>query len=56
MMRHNELRPYECQWPGCDAKFVTQYELKYHSNYHTKEKQLTCDWPGCEFRASKKIA
>ena len=42
---HTGIKPYECQWEGCDYRTVTEPRLKLHMRTHTKP--LNCPIAGC---------
>ncbi|XP_054159562.1 zinc finger protein 62-like [Oppia nitens] len=46
---HLKLKPYPCDWPGCEYSAFTPSNLKSHKLKHSQLKHRRCDWPACEF-------
>ena len=44
---HLNLRPFGCDWPGCDARFTSRPNLRDHRLFHLKERTFKCDFNEC---------
>lgn len=50
MLVHDDIRPFACEFPGCDRKFRNTGKLKIHIRVHTGEKNYECPFcPGKRF-------
>lgn len=47
-------RSYRCAFPGCDASFMTSWNLTRHKTVHTGVKDFGCTFPGCTKKFSTK--
>ena len=45
---HSNLRPWQCEWPGCQSAFKTKESLVNHRKIHLNERSYKCDFNGCE--------
>lgn len=54
-LRHSNEKPYECYWPGCEARYVLKNDLQTHVKHvHRKAHAFMCEWPGCQLRFRSK--
>ena len=44
---HYNIKPYQCDQPGCSWSFVTQTKLNRHKQSHSKLKSFVCNVEGC---------
>jgi general transcription factor IIIA len=45
---HANVRPFVCNFDGCDKSYIEEKHLKQHvKGSHTHERSYHCDWEGC---------
>ncbi|XP_054167589.1 zinc finger protein 761-like [Oppia nitens] len=42
------IRPHQCSWPGCEARFGEKIKLQFHLNGHQGLKPYKCHFPDCD--------
>ena len=47
---HKGLKPYKCEWPGCDKAYADCNVLAVHSKKHKGEHVYKCQTEGCDFK------
>ena len=48
VMKHFNLKPFHCDYPGCKWRFVTQAKLQRHRKSHEKAKPYPCSFNNCD--------
>ncbi|KAF5022954.1 hypothetical protein F66182_5020 [Fusarium sp. NRRL 66182] len=56
MRTHSGEKPWECKYPGCEARFKQQSALTMHMRTHTGEKPLKCEICGKRFGESSNLS
>lgn len=52
-----EMVPDKCAWPGCEATFKTQKDLKIHEHQHIAESStffFKCNWDNCQMTFARR--
>jgi uncharacterized Zn-finger protein len=44
---HLKIKPFRCNYDGCDRRFNRKRELKIHSCIHSAEKPYICTYNDC---------
>ena len=44
---HLNLRPFPCDWPGCESAFKTREAMTNHKSIHSNERNFKCEFEGC---------
>ena len=44
---HLGLRPFPCDWPGCESAFKTREAMTNHKSVHCEERNFKCEFDGC---------
>jgi len=44
---HKNERPFGCEWPGCEMRFISGRDLNRHRPSHHTQPKFKCHWPQC---------
>ncbi|XP_054157444.1 zinc finger protein OZF-like [Oppia nitens] len=47
MHAHSQVRPFSCDWPGCESRFKCKQRLDEHKAFHLNERKFLCDYDEC---------
>lgn len=47
ILTHFKLRPFKCNYSGCEWSFYTNFRLKRHKETHLRKKEFKCTLEGC---------
>lgn len=53
--QHTGELPFECNWPGCEMKFIHKSKLDYHNLGHTKERNSVCSECNASFKTEHSL-
>ncbi|OQV26109.1 putative Zinc finger protein 180 [Hypsibius exemplaris] len=49
---HSGIKPFECDYPGCEYRTGQTGNLKMHKQTHSGVKPHACNWPECTYRST----
>ena len=50
MRSHNEEKPFQCKWPGCQKGFARAHDCKRHEQLHFNYRPHKCEGCGKSFQ------
>ena len=53
--QHTGELPFECNWTGCEMKFIHKSKLDYHNLSHTKERNSVCSECNASFKTEHSL-